>query len=195
VGRLVEKKGFDVLVEACERLDAWDCPFHCTVIGDGPLRSSLEARARQHNLAHRITFRGAQSNETVLRAMQQHHVLVVPSRPARDGTRDGIPTVLLEALSYGRTVVASRFAGIPELVEDGETGRLVPPNDPSELAHALRDLFRHPDRASSMAAAGRDRVRRHFNLTREVGKLARLIKHHSPDSFQPSSPASANRSV
>jgi glycosyltransferase involved in cell wall biosynthesis len=175
VGRLVEKKGFDVLVEACERLDAWDCPFHCTVIGDGPLRSSLEARARQHNLAHRITFRGAQSNETVLRAMQQHHVLVVPSRPARDGTRDGIPTVLLEALSYGRTVVASRFAGIPELVKDGETGRLVPPDDPLALAEALRSVFDDPQQAAAMGRAGRECVRRDFSLKREVKKLETLI--------------------
>lgn len=176
VGRLVEKKGFDVLLKACAHLFSRGCSFRCTLIGDGPLLDSLRAQARNLNVAHRVAFRGAESNEVVLRAMQQHDVLVMPSRPARDGTRDGIPTVLMEALSHGMPVVASNFAGIPELVEDGVTGRLVPPNDSVALARALHHMFDHPQQASAMAKAGRERVRRRFNLAYETQRLNTLIR-------------------
>ena len=176
VGRLVEKKGFDVLLKACAHLLSRGCSFRCSIIGDGPLRDSLRAQARNLNVAHRVAFRGAESNEVVLRAMQKHDVLVMPSRPARDGTRDGIPTVLMEALSHGTPVVASKFAGIPELIEDGGTGRLVPPEDSVALARTLHRMFAHPQQASAMAKAGRERVRRDFNLIHEVQRLNTLIR-------------------
>lgn len=179
VGRLVDQKGFDVLIEACEHLDAWNYSFHCTIIGDGPLRSPLEAQTHQRNVVSQVTFRGAQSNEAVLRAMRQHHVLVMPSRPARDGTRDGIPTVLIEALAHGMPVVASDFAGIPELIKDGITGNLVPPNAPIELACVLRDLFEDPQQTSSMGKAGRERVRHEFDLETEINKLEEEISKHT----------------
>lgn len=176
VGRLIEKKGFDVLLDACSLLRAWIRPFQCTVIGDGPLRPSLEDQARQQGLTPFVTFHGAQPNEEVLRAIRRHDILAMPSRPTETGDRDGIPTVLIEAMAHGTFVVASAFAAIPELIADGETGRLVPPGDPEALARALARAVDRPQEVARMRMRGRARIVRDFNLAREVGTLQTLIR-------------------
>jgi len=181
VGRLVEKKGFDTLIDACALLRAWGRPFRCDIIGDGPRRDRLAEQARRLRIERHVTFHGAQPNEEVYRAFRRHDVLVAPSRPSPDGDRDGLPTVIIEALSCELPVVASAFAAIPELVVDGETGRLVPPDAPVALARAFRQLFDRPRHAFWMGQQGRERVRRRFRLEREVETLDTWIRANSRD--------------
>jgi glycosyltransferase involved in cell wall biosynthesis len=176
VGRLIEKKGFDVLLEACSLLRAWLRPLRCTLIGDGPLRSALDAQIRRQGLARHVTLAGARPNDDVLRAIRRHDVLVMPSRPTPTGERDGIPTVLIEAMAHGTSVVASAFAGIPELIDHGLTGRLVPPNNPQALARALAATMDRPVQTVCMCRRGRERITRDFNLTREVARLHHLMR-------------------
>jgi len=176
VGRLVEKKGFDTLLDACALLQAWGRPFRCDIIGDGPCRDRLTEHARRLRIGRHVRFYGAQPNHEVYRALRQHDVLVAPCRLASNGDRDGLPTVLMEALSCGVPVVASAFAAIPELVTDGETGRLVPPNAPVALARTLRRLFDQPRHAFRMGQEGREQVRRRFRLEREVETLDAWIR-------------------
>ena len=171
VGRLVAKKGFNTLFDACALLRDWGRPFRCDIIGDGPCRGRLTEHARRLRIERHVTFYGAQPNHEVYRALRQHDVLVAPCRLASDGDRDGLPTVLMEALSCGVPVVASAFAAIPELVTDGETGRLVPPNAPVALARTLRRLFDQPRHALRMGREGREQVRRRVQLEREVERL------------------------
>jgi len=180
VGRLVEKKGFDTLLDACALLRAWGRPFRCDIIGDGPRRDRLAEQARRLRIERHVTFHGAQPNEEVYRAFRRHDILVAPSRTSPDGDRDGLPTVIIEALSCELPVVASAFAAIPELVADGETGRLVPPDAPVALARALRRLFDRPRHTFRMGRRGREQVRRHFQLGREVTKLNAWIRATSP---------------
>lgn len=192
VGRLVEKKGFDTLLEACGLLQDWGRPFRCHIIGDGPCRNRLIEQARQLEIEHRVRFYGAQPNGEVYRAVRHHDLLVAPCRLASDGDQDGLPTVLMEAMSCGLPVVASAFAAIPELVVDGETGRLVPPDAPVALARTLRRLFDRPRHALRMGQRGREEIRRHFQLEREVDTLDAWIRTTSRASALKRSPERAH---
>lgn len=175
VGRLIEKKGFDTLLDACALVRSWLRPVRCTIIGDGPLRAALLEQARTLHLSPYVTFRGAQPNDHVLRALHQHDLLVMPSRPTDEGDRDGIPTVLIEAMAHETFVVASDFAGIPELVDHNVTGRLVPPGNPVALARTLAASADQPRARSRMETQGRRRIKRDFNLVHEVGTLQSLL--------------------
>jgi glycosyltransferase involved in cell wall biosynthesis len=104
----------------------------------------------------------------------------MPSRPTAEGERDGIPTVLIEAMAHSTVVVASDFAGIPELVHDGLTGRLVPPESPVALARTLSSLSNRPGERDYMRRQGRKRILRDYNLEREVGKLQALMRSVKP---------------
>jgi phosphatidyl-myo-inositol dimannoside synthase len=138
MGRLVEKKGFATLVEAAARVPG----VHVVIIGDGDLRAELERRARE--LGAPVTFTGALERGQAARALAAADVMAVPSVVDRAGNVDGLPNAMLEGLASGRAVVASRVAGIPDVVEDGVNGLLVPPGDAAALAEALRTLAAAP---------------------------------------------------
>jgi colanic acid/amylovoran biosynthesis glycosyltransferase len=131
VGRLVEKKGIHVLLEAVRQLRTR--PWSLDVIGDGPWRNRLEAGAE----GLPVRFLGQLGRQDVGRAMRAADVVVVPSVPAASGDQDGVPYVLLEAMAAGSAIVGSRLPGIDEAVEDGHTGVLVPPGDSVQLARAI----------------------------------------------------------
>jgi glycosyltransferase involved in cell wall biosynthesis len=138
VGRLVAKKGFTHLVEAARRVD----DVYVVVAGDGDLRRPLEEQARA--AGNRVRFVGALDRETVARALAAADVVAVPSVVDAAGNVDGLPNTVLEALASGRAVVASRVAGIPDVVRDGVTGLLVAAGDAEALAAALQRLARDP---------------------------------------------------
>jgi glycosyltransferase involved in cell wall biosynthesis len=171
VGRLVEKKGTDLLLEALAQLPA---QLHWRLVhaGGGPLKSKLERRARALGIATRVAWRGARTQTELLAEYRAADLFALASRVARDGDRDGLPNVLAEAQSQGLACVATRVSGIPELIEDGGTGLLVEPEAPQKLARALETLIREPARRRALGEAGRRRVREKFALEGNISRLA-----------------------
>jgi glycosyltransferase involved in cell wall biosynthesis len=172
VGRLVEKKGTDVLLEALARLPAH---LHWRLVhaGGGPLDDRLQRRAKALGIAARIEWRGARTQVELLAEYRAADLFALASRVARDGDRDGLPNVLAEAQSQGLACVATKVSGIPELIEDGRTGLLVAPESPAEFARALEALIADPVRRRSLGAAGRRRVAEKFGLEANIARLAR----------------------
>jgi glycosyltransferase involved in cell wall biosynthesis len=171
VGRLVEKKGTDVLLEALACLPP-ELHWRLVHAGGGPLRGELERRAAALGLAGRVTWRGPCTQVELLEAYRAADLFALASRVARDGDRDGLPNVLAEAQSQGLACVATRVSGIPELVDDGATGLLVPPESPGEFARALAALIRDPARRRTLGEAGRRRVHERFGLEANIARLA-----------------------
>lgn len=163
VGRLVEKKGVAVLLDALQHVGA---PWSLDVVGDGPLRAELEARAAR--LPRPVRFHGQQPARALATLLHECEVAVFPSLPARSGDQDGLPVAMLEAMAAGRAVVASRIAGIDEAVVDGTHGVLVPPGDAAALATALRSLLTDPDRRAALG--GRAAVRAESYSVDAVGE-------------------------
>jgi glycosyltransferase involved in cell wall biosynthesis len=163
VGRLVEKKGIDTLLAACGRLADEGVELRLELVGDGPMRHALAARARELGIGERVRFRGDLDEDAVLEAYRRAAVLALACRRAADGDRDGLPVVLVEAMACGLPVVTTPISGIPEVVRDGESGLLVDPDDPPALARAigrvLRDgaLRRHLGEGARAATAAYDR--------------------------------------
>ena len=172
VGRLVEKKGTDVLLDALARLPQ---ALHWRLVhaGGGPLGEKLARRARELGIAARIEWRGARTQTELLAAYRAADLFALASRVARDGDRDGLPNVLAEAQSQGLACVATRVSGIPELIDDGSTGVLVAPEAPEALARALGALIADPARRRELGEAGRRRVAEKFALESNIVRLAR----------------------
>jgi colanic acid/amylovoran biosynthesis glycosyltransferase len=141
VARFDEKKGLDTLIDACALIRNQAIDFHLRLYGGGPLKEALADQIARLDLGHHITMSGPIAQEEVARQMAACHLFVMPCRrDQRTGNMDGIPTVFMEAMASGRPVVSCPISGIPELVRDGETGLLIPPDDPSALAEALARL-------------------------------------------------------
>ena len=172
VGRLVEKKGTDVLLDALARLPAH---LHWRLVhaGGGPLGDHLQRRANALGIGARVQWRGARTQGELLAEYRAADLFALASRVARDGDRDGLPNVLAEAQSQGLACVATHVSGIPELIEHGTTGLLVATEAPDELARALESLIRDPARRSALGEAGRQRVTQKFGLEANISHLAR----------------------
>jgi glycosyltransferase involved in cell wall biosynthesis len=171
VGRAVEKKGYDLLLAALAALPP-ELHWRLTHIGGGEKHRDLTALAERLGVAERIDWRGAQPQYAVLAAYRAADLFVLPSRIARSGDRDGLPNVLMEAQSQRLCVLATEVAAIPELVENGITGVLVPPEDAGALAGALEALIRDPARRAALAEAGAARVRERFDFRAGINDLA-----------------------
>ena len=172
VGRLVEKKGTDVLLEALARLPK-NLHWRLVHVGGGPLKGRLERRACALGISERVQWRGARTQVELLADYRAADLFALASRVARDGDRDGLPNVLAEAQSQGLPCVATKVSGIPELVENGSTGLLVAPESPEEFARALEGLIADPARRRTLGEAGRQRVHAEFGLEANIGRLAR----------------------
>lgn len=141
VGRLVEKKGFRALLEACAILQKRGRRFHCRIIGSGPLNKALSSQIEQLGLQGKVELLGSLPQSEVVRHMVAASVLAAPCTIASDGDRDGLPTVLLEAMALGTACVSTDVTGIPEVVQDEVTGLVVPRDDSEALAVALERLL------------------------------------------------------
>jgi glycosyltransferase involved in cell wall biosynthesis len=172
VGRLVEKKGTDVLLAALARLPE---VLHWRLVhaGGGPLKERLAGQARALGIEARVEWLGARTQTELLEAYRGADLFALASRVARDGDRDGLPNVLAEAQSQGLACVATHVSGIPELIEHGATGWLVAPESADELAGALAALIADPARRAALGEAGRRRVHERFGLEANIGRLAR----------------------
>jgi len=164
VARLVEKKGLDVAIRAVAALAADGRRVEYTIVGDGPLAGDLARQARDLRVDDRVRFAGTRSQPDVVSALDGAHMVVAPSVTASDGDEEGIPVVLMEAMAMGLPVVATRHSGIPELVQDGVSGRLVPERDVRALAAAIADIASNPGAWPAMGEAGRARVVASHNI-------------------------------
>lgn len=174
VGRLVPKKGFDTLLRALALLPD-DLDWRWTHYGAGPERKRLYQLAGQLSLDDRISWHGAAPQEELLAAYRSHHLFVLPSRRAKNRDQDGLPNVLLEAQSQSMACIASDIGGVPELIMPGETGVLVPPENPDALCLAIRQLVEDRALRERLGAAGQQRVTDHFLLPAHIGRLAALF--------------------
>jgi glycosyltransferase involved in cell wall biosynthesis len=174
VARLVPKKGMRVLLPALAALPrtAWRYDH----VGGGPLLAQLQAEAERLGIADRITWHGALPEDRVLEAYRTADLFVLASRIAPDGDRDGLPNVLLEAGAMELAVVASRVAAVPELIEDGVNGCLVPPDDPAALAGALARLIADPAARLRLGRAARAHVLEQFAMTPGIDRLAARLR-------------------
>jgi glycosyltransferase involved in cell wall biosynthesis len=172
VGTLHEVKGQIYLIEACKKLWERGVDFVCHLVGDGDDNDLLSSAVDQAGLTAKFRFHGRLTQDAIARLLVDADVLTAPSVPTRDGRREGIPVVLMEAMSSGVPVIASNISGIPELVEDGMTGLLVPPRDATALANALESYRTDTELRKRLAVAGREKVVAEFDLFKNAARLA-----------------------
>ncbi len=171
VGRLVVKKGYSDLLNALARLpEGIDWRFEH--IGGGDLEKPLAAQADRLEIADRITWHGRRPQSDVRALLARADMFVLASTIAKDGDRDGLPNVLMEAQAVGVACISTAISAIPELIIDGETGRLVPAGDPDALAAAIAELAHDSDARARLAAAGARRVRAEFGLDEGLDFIA-----------------------
>jgi glycosyltransferase involved in cell wall biosynthesis len=170
VGRLVHHKGHAILLEAIAELARKGVPVRAVIVGDGPKRASLERLTKRLAIADRVVFTGGVGQDRIRDLYAEADICCLPS------FAEGIPVVLMEAMAIGLPVVTTRIMGIPELVEDGVSGLLVPPGRPTELAHAIERLIDDPAARRRMGSAGRERVVADFDVNRSAEKLSGIFR-------------------
>ncbi len=168
VGRLVEKKGFGVLLEALHQLED---PPALTIVGEGPLRKTLE----EASIGLDVTFAGQLRKSELAREVAHASVTVVPSVRATSGDKDGLPVALLESMAIGRAAIASDIPGINEIVRNGSNGVLVPPGDPIALAAAIRDCLENPDELRRLGERARESAA-HYSVAAVAERYETLLR-------------------
>jgi colanic acid/amylovoran biosynthesis glycosyltransferase len=175
VAALEEYKGHIYLLDALNRLVSRGITLECTLVGEGPERSSLMDAVNQLGLSDRVSFVGAQSSDQVRKLLAGADIMVLPSVVLSNGLQEGLPVALIEAMAMGVPVVATRISGVPELVEDGETGLLVPERDSEALARAIACLHEAPEQRRKLGRAGRRKVLADYDLHTNVEQLRDLL--------------------
>jgi len=176
VGRLVSKKGFDTLIEACALLKSVGVSFETRIVGEsGEHERELRQRIARHGLEAHIDLAGPTTQAQLFREYQQATVFCLPCRVLKNGDRDGIPNVLMEAMSCGLPVVTTDVSGIPELIRDGVNGLLVPPDDPAAIAEALQHLIGDPLVAETLGKEAVKTIKENFDGEQTTTELASLL--------------------
>ncbi|MEY2533019.1 MAG: hypothetical protein QOF29_929 [bacterium] len=177
VGRLVAKKGFDVVVDACGVLHRRGVPFEAVIVGpDDDAGPALRARIAELGLAGRVRLEGQMSQAGLLAEYRRASAFCLPCRILDNGDRDGIPNVLAEAMAAGAPVITTPISGIPEIVRDGVNGLLVPPDDPEAVADAVLRLRTDRGLAERISREARATVRHEFDGERLAGTLQTLFR-------------------
>ncbi len=174
VGRAVEKKGFDILLQALAHLPA-DLHWRLDHVGGGEKINSLRELAKKLGLDDRMRWNGPMDQSEVLQLYRQSDIFALACRIAADGDRDGLPNVLVEASSQGLMCLSTNISGVPELLENGRNGMVVPPEDPRAFAAALESAIRDPKLRQRLANAAEARVRHDFNFQDSVDQLGALF--------------------
>ena len=177
-GRLVEQKGFEILVEAMARTQT---PIAVTLVGSGPLEESLRRRAQRLGVGDRLEIISTSPHADVLERMRTSDLFAAPSVIASDGDRDGIPNVVLEAMGVGLPVVASTVSGIPEVVVDGRSGLSVEPGSAQSLAEAIDRMASDEYLRRELADEARNRVHAMFDIERNVEELVQIFQGRHTD--------------
>lgn len=168
IGRLVPKKGFPDLLEACAILKRKQIPFQCIIAGQGEQAAFLEAKRVELGLNDVVSLAGPKTQVEVFAYLKQATVLALPCTVDSDGNQDALPTVLLEALAAGCPVISTIVSGIPEIIDSGVNGLLVPPGNPAALAEAIEKIFASPETSARFAQQGRKKAEAKFDLKKSV---------------------------
>lgn len=175
VARLVPMKGLEDLIAACEMLRNDGVAFRCAIAGEGPLRSNLQAQIDRCRLGDCVRLMGHQSPENVMASLEASHIFALPCTLDPTGDRDGLPVAIMEAMAFRLPVVSTPMTGVPEIVEDGESGVLVPERNPRALADALARLIRDAEFRAAMGLRGRQIVEARFDIRENVQDLVDLF--------------------
>ena len=176
IGRLVPKKGFSVLIEALSLLARQGYRFQCKIIGSGPMETTLRRQISNLELDDCVELIPPMSHRQLRDHCHQANVFALACEVQSDGDRDGIPNVVVEAMATALPVVSTRISGIPECVEHGVTGFLVPEQDPGAFADAMAELLRDPELAHRFGQAGRSKVEKHFDVSKNVSQIGVLLR-------------------
>ena len=175
VGRLVYQKGVDILLEALEGLQSH--PWELSLVGDGPERETLQSLAQKYGISDRVHFRSWLDDDALVEQLQEANLFVFPSR------HEGMPNAVLEAMACGLPVIASRIAGNEELVIDGETGFLVPAEDPDALREAISELIINNSRRQQMGMSSRQRVEANYSWKQITQNYLTLIENAAHERY------------
>jgi len=175
VCRLSRKKGLDFAIRACAKLRDDNVKFLFEIAGDGPQHRHLEELIERLHLEDNVKLLGAKPNDQLIEFFSQACVFLMPCIQTPDGDMDGIPVAMMEAMACEVPVVSTTISGIPELVEDGLTGRLAPEKDADALAEILKELLEDMDKTERLGKAGREHVLRDFSISENAAKLRELI--------------------
>ena len=176
VGRFVEKKGFDQLIEACAHLQQAGVRFRCVIVGErGSAYASIRALIEARELTDSVRLRSAVAQDELRDIYRAARVFALPCQVMEDGDRDGFPNVLAEAMAMGVPVVSTHISGIPEMIDDGVHGLLVAPRDARALADALRRVLTDAALHARLARAGRQRICARFDSRRTTLALRDLF--------------------
>jgi glycosyltransferase involved in cell wall biosynthesis len=175
VGRLVEKKGFQDLLQALLIVKNSGELFRCTIYGDGPLCQQLEGWIEDHGMADEVRLMGESTQQDLISIFQSATLFVLTPVQTEDGDRDGIPNVLLEAMAVGVPVITTAVAGIPELVENNQNGLLYQPHDVEGISSGIIELLRNPDKRGQFGEAGSKKVKEQFDVAQAAKRLKALF--------------------
>ena len=175
VGRLVEKKGFPTLIEACALLAKRGCQFTCQITGKGELEAELRSRIDKLHLNDFVKLVGPQPQNKIIELVREAAVFVAPCIIGSDGNRDGLPTVLLEAMALGTPCISTNVTGIPEVIKNRETGLLVPQLDPISLAAAIETLLSDPSLRVQIAIKARKLIVEKFDIHRNSAHVRQVF--------------------
>jgi colanic acid/amylovoran biosynthesis glycosyltransferase len=175
IGRLIEKKGFEDLIQACRLLRERGLDFRCEIVGEGPLEGTLQAQIAAAGLTNTVVLTGPLAQAEIIERLARSALFVLPCVAEKDGEMDNLPTVVMEAMAAHLPVVSTQVAGIPEMVVDEETGLLVPEHQPVALANAIERLVRDRAQARSLGEAGRRRAAQLFAIEKSAAELRSLF--------------------
>ncbi|MBD2296776.1 glycosyltransferase family 4 protein [Anabaena sphaerica FACHB-251] len=175
VGRLVEKKGMSILIDACAILKQKNYEFQCQIVGTGSLETALKQQIQDLELSFLVEIIGPRPQNEVFQLVQQAAVFAAPYVIGKDGNRDGLPTVLLEAMALGTPCVSTDVTGIPEVVRHGETGLIVPQNHPEKLAISLQELLSDSALRVKLSTQAMNLIASEFDIERNTQILRKLF--------------------
>jgi glycosyltransferase involved in cell wall biosynthesis len=178
VGRLVEKKGFDDLIEACRLLRERGRAFECAIVGEGPLAGTLQAQIDRSGLSDSVWLLGSRSQEEVRQLLARCQLFVLPCVPESTGGSDNLPTVIMEAMMCGLPVISTRLAGVPEMIQHSENGLLVAPRNPSALSTTMEQLLRDTVLAEKLGTRAHGTAVSKFALENTTRMLKHLLVKH-----------------
>jgi colanic acid/amylovoran biosynthesis glycosyltransferase len=178
IAQFVERKGFPILLKACKILAERGHDFQCLIAGDGPQRSLLEQLVTEYQIQDKVQLIGVVFQEQLVDYLNKADIFVLPCLTTSDGDRDGIPVVLMEAMAMEIPTISTYVSGIPELIEDGQSGLLVEEKDSAALADAMQRLLKDDELGQRLGKNGRHKVIQEFNIHENVAQLVTLFEKY-----------------